>query len=331
MRKRIGICDNDERYLRCMQEYLEKKRLTDFEVQIFTSVDETCRYTQHNSLEILLIGEGCFQECVKEIGIKKVYILQESSSCEISGLTKVMKYQSMERLISKVLEDYAQTVCLDERACEKSVVMSKMARVTCFYTPQQTASQSIYALSMAQLLAKEGKRVLYLNLTPFAGFEALLHTTYETDVTDFFYYALKHSDRLGMKLDGIRQKIGEVDYLPPAMDYQDLLSLSAKEWKDGLLQLQGLGVYDELILDLVSASQGLYELLQMSDNIYTVRQPDIRAKAALAQFEELCIRRKQQEILQKINEIVDVCELPEKVYYDTLVNSDYAKKMLQMM
>ena len=45
------------------------------EVQIFTSVDETCRYTQHNSLEILLIGEGCFQECVKEIGIKKVYIL----------------------------------------------------------------------------------------------------------------------------------------------------------------------------------------------------------------------------------------------------------------
>ena len=331
MRKRIGICDSDERYLRFMQEYLGKKRLTDFEVQIFTSVEETGRYSEHNPLEILLIGEGSFQECIKEMGIRKIYILQESSSCEIPGLTKLMKYQSMERLISTVLEDYAQTVRPEESKYENGFAISKRARVTCFYTPLQTPSQTLYALSMAQLLAQKGKRVLYLNLTPFAGFEALLHTTYETDVTDFFYYALKHSDRLRLKLDGMKQKIGDVDYLPPAMDYQDLLSLSAKEWMDGLGQLQGLGVYDELILEVASCSQGLYELLLESDSIYTVKQQRTYAKAAFAQFEDLCIRRKQKELLQRICEIVDVGELPEKVYYDTLVNSVYAKQMLQYM
>lgn len=331
MKKKIGICDNDERYLRFMQDYLEKKRLTDFEVQIFTSVDEVYSYRSQNSMEILLIGESSFQEYIRELGIKKVYILQESSACEIAGVTKVMKYQSMERLISTVLEDYAQSVSSTECIYEQQLAVSKKAKITSFYTPLQTASQTLYALSMAQLLAQEGKRVLYLNLTPFAGFETLLHTSYETDVTDFFYYALKHSDRLGMKLDGIRQKIGEVDYLPPAMDYQDLLSLSAQEWLDGLHQLQGIGVYDEVILDMASVSQGLYELLQASDRIYTVMQPKTDAKAAFAQFQELCIRRRQQGILQRMYEITDIGKQPEKVYYDTLVNSVYAEQMKKVI
>lgn len=331
MRKRIGICDSDERYLRFMQEYLGKKRLTDFEVQIFTSVEETCKYSEQNSLEILLIGEGCFQLCIKEIDVRKVYILQESSACEIVGFTKVMKYQSMERLIATVLEDYMQTVQPTDSAWDSRFIATKKAKVTSFYTPVQTYSQTLYALSMAQLLAKEGKRVLYLNLTPFAGFDSLMHTTNDTDVTDFFYYALKHSDRLRIKLDGMKQKLGDVDYLPPAMDYQDLLSLSAKEWVDGLQQLQCLGVYDELILDLASVSQGIYELMQCSDKIYTVKRQEPYAKAAFEQFQELCIRRKQQRILDKMCKITDMCEHSEKVYYDTLVTSEYAAQMKLLM
>lgn len=334
MKKRIGICDSDERYLRFMQDYLGKKQLTDFTIQIFTSVEETYQASTQHPLEILLVGEGCFQECIKEIVARKVYILQESSACEIAGFTKVMKYQSMERLISTVLEDYAQNVQPSNSENENTSITMRAvqkAKIICFYSPLQTPNQTLYALSLAQLLAKEGKRVLYLNLTPFAGFESLLQTTYETDVTDFFYYALKHSDRLGVKLDGMKQRLGGVDYLPPAMDFQDLLSLSAKEWMDGIRQLQCLGVYDELILDLSSASQGLYELMQCCDQIYTVKQCGSHAKAAFAQFQELCIRRKQQKLLERIYEIEDEGEMPEKVYYDILVSSTYGQKMLKVI
>lgn len=334
MKKRIGICDSDERYLRFMQEYLGKKQLTDFAIQIFTSVEETYQSSRQHPLEILLVGEGCFEECIKEIDAKKVYILQESSACEIVGFTKVMKYQSMERLISTVLEDYAQNVQPSNYVNENTSMTIRAvqkAKMSCFYTPLQTPSQTLYALALAQLLAKEGKRVLYLNLTPFAGFESLLQTTYETDVTDFFYYALKHSNRLGVKLDGMKQRLGGVDYLPPAMDFQDLLSLSAKEWMDGIRQLQCLGVYDELILDLSSASQGLYEIMQSCDQIYTIKQCGSHAKAAFTQFQELCIRRKQQNIVDCIYEIEDEGEMPEKVYYDTLVTSVYGQKMMNFL
>lgn len=299
-----------------LQAYLQKKNLADFEILIFDTVKKALEDSAENPFEILLVGEGIYDASVTKINASKVFILQEDGFKQITEYSMLVKYQSMERLIAQVLEAFVQDEnCSSVERCGKNTTT-----LISFYSPDRHRGQSAAALGAAQVLAEEGYQVLYLNLMPFAGFETLLRTTYESDVTDFMYFVLNHSDKLLYKLDSLKRCIRGVDYLPPALDYEDLLHIDKGAWGIVLNLLLYSSDYTHIVMDLSETCQGFYDLLENSGQIYLITdKATAYGQAMLAHFKQLLQAKEYDRILAHMTEVKlpinweEQCDNPENL------------------
>lgn len=294
-KKRLAICDKDRDYLSMMQAYLSKKNPAGFEIIVFDSVKEAKAASKEEPFEIFLVSEGVYDTSVTNIDAQKIFILQEDGHAGITGYSMVEKYQSMERLIGQVLDAFA----LDEKCMSVESRGRTPSKLISFYAPDRHKGQSIAALTAAQVLSDMGNKVLYISMQPFSGFEQLLGTKYEADITDFMYFVLKHSDKLLYKLEGIKRTIHGVDYLPPALDYSDLMSIEEDEWKRCFDALLYSSDYAYIVVDLTETCKGFYHLLERSDASYILTENDGFSRAMYAQFEQLIRIKELGAVLEK--------------------------------
>ncbi len=294
-RRILAVCDSDRDYLNMLHTYFFKKNPAGFEIRIFDSVKRAAEASKEESFEILLVGEKIYDNNVSGILAQKILILQEDGLSDISGFGAVSKYQSMERLMGQVLDAFA----LDEKCVSTESAGRTAASLISFYSPERHKAQSVAALAAAQALSDMGNRVLYISMQPFSGFEQILCTKYEADITDFLYFVLKHSDKLPYKLEGIKRTIHGVDYLPPALDYSDLCGITEREWEECLdMLLHGAG-YTHIVVDLTETCRGFYRFLEKSDTVYVLAAQDALADAMYTQFAELIRSKDMSAALEK--------------------------------
>ena len=303
--RQFVICDRDTDYLKMLQAYLQKRNPADFEIATFDTVDKALRASEENAFEIPLVGEKIYDKDVTKIHAAKVYILQEDGLSGITGYSAVAKYQSMESLITQILDAYAlDNNCSGIRRCGKN----RTSLISC-YSPQRHGGQSVAALAMAQALADMGHKVLYLNLMPFTGFEEILRTGYEADVTDFMYFVLNHSDKLLYKLDSLKRCMHGVDYLPPALDFSDLLEVSEEDWVRITDLLLYSSDYTHVVMDLSETCQGFYHILEKSDRIYALTDRSCAYSGAIMRhFKNVLETKERTAILEHLSEF----ELPQQ-------------------
>lgn len=282
-KKRLAICDKDRDYLSMMQAYLLKKNPAGFEIIVFDSAKEAAAASKNEPFEIFLVSEGTYDTSVINVEAQKIFILQENGLAGITGYSMVEKYQSMERLIGQVLDEFA----LDENCMSAGSRGKTPSKLISFYAPDRHKGQSIAALTAAQVLSDMGNKTLYISMQPFSGFEQLLGVKYEADITDFLYFVLKHSDKLLYKLEGIKRIVHNVDYLPPALDYSDLMNIEADEWKRCFDAILYSSDYAYIVVDLTETCKGFYELLERSDKLYILSENNNISRAMQAQFEQL--------------------------------------------
>lgn len=310
-KKRLAICDEDREYLSMIQAYLLKKNPAGFEIVVFDSVKETEAASKEEAFEILLMSEGIYDINVTKINAQKIFILRENGLAGITGYSMVEKYQSMERLIGQVLDAFA----LDEACISIETKGRTPSKLISFYAPDRCKVQSIMALTAAQVLSDMGNKVLYISMQPFSGFEQLFGTKYETDITDFMYFVLKHSDKLLYKLEGIKRTIHGVDYLPPALDYSDLTNIEEDEWKRCFDALLYSSDYASVVVDLTETCKGFYHFLERSDMLYILSENDRFSKAMHTQFEQIIRGKELCAVLEK-----SICIHPVKGWEDDSFN-----------
>ncbi len=282
-RRKLAICDQDKEYLAMLQAYLSKKNPAGFEVVIFSSIEEALLSSKEEGFAILLVSEGIYDTDVINITAQKIFILQEDGHADTAPYSSIPKFQSMEKLIGQVLDAFA----LDEECVSIEHKCQTAAKLVVFYAPDRHKAQSATALAAAQILSDMGNKVLYLSMQPFSGFEELLGITYESDITDFMYFVLKHSDKLPYKLEGIKKTIHGVDYLPPALDFGDLHSITEEEWKRCAASLIHSGGYSHVVMDLTETCKGFYFFLETCELLYVLSARDAFSKAMYRQFERL--------------------------------------------
>lgn len=324
--EKLVICDRNEKYLQAMQEYFLKRKTGLFEIQGFTDIEQLMQGSKEEAPAILLISEELYQEQVKEIAPHKIYILDEGMGLALE-YPHIAKYQSMELLIQRLLEEYM----LHETAKSK-FILGKRARLTTFYAPYSTPIQTECALAAGHELVSKGRRVLYLNFHAFAGFETLLHTHYEADITDLIYFMQKHSDKIRYKLESVKRKLGELDYIPPADNFQDLLTLSEDDWEKILGLLETQTEYDDIVIDVSQICVGLYQILDKSNRIFMPNQKNHISEAAIIQYERLLMRQEKQKIIEKTKRYYVEESLQNRAYgYETQVHTPIGELMKKLL
>lgn len=301
--KILAVCDRDERYLQGMQEYFERKGAADFHILIFSDLKQALTYSQKRKFEIFLVGENVYTEIADDIQAKKKYLLGENGQAAGRKYPVIAKFQSMGEIFAQVMEDYAA----DASCSGSSVLTRNKTKLISFYSPDRPDGQTAAALAAGQILSNAGNKVLYLNLRAFAGFEDLLHTEYEADVTDYFYFVLQYADKALYKLESMRKSLGGLHYLPPALDYADLLQITMEQWEQAIDILMDSGSYEVIILDLSEICQGFYSLLARSDKIILLQGSCEQSQAMQSQYCKLLVARGAEMIADK----TQVNRLPE--------------------
>lgn len=301
--KLLAVCDKDERYLQGIQEYFGKKGMADFSIVTFSSLSQAAGYSKNRRFEILLLGENVYDAAAAEIESEKTYLLWENGQAADKKYPVIAKYQAMGDIFAQVMEDYAA----DENCSGGSILTRHRTRLISFYSPDRADGQTAAALAAAEALASAGSRVLYLNLRAFAGFEELLHTEYEADITDYLYFVLQYADKALYKLESMKKTLGGLDYLAPALDYADLLQITKQQWEETMDILLENGSYEVIVLDLSEICQGFYPLLARSDKIILLSGSSGQAGAMYSQYCRLLEARGSGAIAEKTQNV----RLPE--------------------
>ena len=307
MKKQLAICDCDERYRSSMQNYLMKK-LTEFEVITFRSLSEAIDYSKKQTFAIFLLGEHVYEKELQNLQALQIFILREDGEKQIAEYPYLEKYQSMETLIREILTEYAEHRPMDSMICR----CIKKTKLHVFYSPVKQRQQIKAAMALGQILVGSGKRVLYLNLQAFSGWEELETKDGFADITDLLYFADRQESNLFYRIQSMKQTSGGVDYFAPAEDFTDLLRVSEEEWTGLLDKLLEAGKYTDIIWNLSEICQGFYRILEKSDCVYSMCGETREEQRAIEQYQKLLAKREMSSVPEKTKWIEQPLECMER-------------------
>ena len=331
MKKSIfAVCDLEASYAYNLMESIYEKQGKSFEVQAFTSVKSLIAFAREQYIELLLISASAMCDSLLKLSIGKIMILSEGEKLtELSDYPCIYKYQASDQLIAEVMNHY--TV---EPVPAPAAMMMNRVEVVGIYSPIGRTLKTSFALTYGQLMAKD-RKVLYLNLEEYAGFQGLFEEEFRSDVTDLLYFDQLGKGNLVYRLGSLVHHIGNLDYIPPALYPEDLRSVQTVEWVQLFKDLRDYSSYDVILLDIGSAVNGIYEILGLCSRIYMPVREDALSIAKLEQYEKTMKLRNGVDILQRTRKL----KLPfhssfgtRKNYVEQLIwgeLGDYVRKVIR--
>ncbi len=323
----LVLCDTEEEYARHMTEYLKSHKEAPWNIHTYTEVESLVSFAKEYSIDMLVVAENAYVQQIRELGVKKCVLLNESGVVRWSGIRNVNKYQEAESVYREILSEYVETAKdpLPKLAVEYGTKMIG------FFTPVHRSLQTTFALTMGQILAQKHK-TLYLNFEFCAGNPELLPDMRTRDLSDLIYFLNTDKERFLLRMQTILLKKGQMDYVPPVKAGMTLPEVKQEEWLELLSRIRESGEYEYIILDLGESIQGLLELLRACDRIYTLVKDGRSARGKIAQYERLLQMTDYEELLTKSSRyrLPRFRKIPEEIELLTKGElADYVKRIIR--
>ncbi len=299
----LVLCDTEAEYAQLMTEFLKRHKELPWEIHTYTDVDTVLRKEQGAGISLLLVAESAYREDLQELKPARMILLNESGLMRFPQMRNINKYQEAEQVLKEILEVYVDIASHQYPRLGKNC----HTKLIGIYSPVHRCGQTIFALAMGQLLAKE-HRTLYLNFEHYIGVPELLPEGQTRDLADALYFMTAGQDKFRLRLQTMIQHKGPLDYIPPMRSGQNLLAVTAKEWCSFLEKIAGLGEYEYLVLDLGESVQGLFEILRLCGRIYTPTDNDRAARCKLMQYEQMLALYEYEDVQAKTH-----CFTPLKI------------------
>ena len=147
------------------------------------------------------------------------------------------------------------------------------------------------------------KRTLYLNLEEYSGFAALYPYEDGWTLSELMYFLKQGKKAFACRLESVIRQMGSLDYIPPLRSPVELRHISLEDWEELLEALERESRYEVAVLDLSGAVNGLFELLERCDFIYTHTEEDETARAKLAQYEDTLKLLSLEQVLERTKKL----------------------------
>lgn len=295
--KLLVLCDPEEDYAQHMAEFLCKHKETVWEVVVYTKPEEL--HCLKREIEVLLIAESAYGEFVKTLPVRLIIVLNESGVIHIKDVMNIDKYQEAEKVNQSIWTKYMEL----EHDAAPMLKGTQKTKFIGMYSPVRRCLQTTFALTYGQLLA-EKHPTLFLSFE-YYGRHADWGDYIEDGLAKLLYF-LPEEQSFQMHRKAVTNNIGGLDYITSMTNGQNLLYVTAGEWTKLLHKIAESGVYEYIILDLSESIQGLFDILQMCERIYTIEKEDSAAKSKVIQYEQLLSARKLDEVREKTAK----CQLP---------------------
>lgn len=296
-KKLLVVCDLEVDYATQLMDYLSVKRNVPFEVYAFTDMDRFKEFARDREIDVLLASVEALYELRKEIDeftIAQIFVLNEEGDiAEVDGKKSIYKYQKTENILREVMCYYAEAGSSIRSRFQLTEGMEMIA----VYSPIKRSLKTSFAMTLGQILA-ENRRVLYINLEDYSGFNQIMKISYMTDMSDLLYYISQGKPNFMWKLASMVQSIGALDYIPPAISPLDITKITKEQWLSFFGELKKCG-YDIIILDIGDCVNGIYDILRLCKIVYTPVRDDGISYAKLEQYEALLRIMEYEDVLEK--------------------------------
>lgn len=282
MRERqIAVCGREADYAKRFAKFANSRRDALFAVHGFSDCGELMAYTKEHPVDMLLLSEECLSELPEDGNFGKVILLSDAEYREDGSYPAVCRYQSCSQVLRQALAIYAEQT---PKALGVALRTERMKRIG-IYSPVGRTGKTGFALALGKEVAKK-KRTLYLNLEEYSGFAALYPYEDGFTLSELMYFLKQGKKAFACRLESVIRQMGNLDYIPPMRSPVELRHISLEDWEALLEALERESRYEVAVLDLSGAVNGLYELLERCDFVYTPTEEDETARAKLAQYED---------------------------------------------
>ena len=298
LRAVLAVYDIEISYGDRLTSYLNARGNIPFKVIAFTSKESLVAYASQSVIDILLISKAALCEEIEKANVKKIVILSEG---EPHGeYDSVYKYQSSESLIREVMAgceaEFTDDIPLKNR--------NFSAEIIGVYSPLGRCLKTSFSLILGQLLS-QSKSVLYLNFEEFSGFDFLMNQSFESNLSDAFYF--QKQGNLAAKLPIIIHSMQNLDYIPPVNCPDDLYTINIGDVLKLLEDIMANTPYEILVIDVGNSLKKIDKLLKFCSYIYMPIKDDGMSAAKIQSFENYINMSEQGAILEKIKKVQLPC------------------------
>lgn len=287
--KNLVICDREFRYANSLGENISEHEELAVKVYTCTSLEKVLELSKDKRIHMFVVDEGYEYEERKQVAASQVFVLAKGTVKDLGEEEReVLKYQCADQIIREILETYVKKTQED---IVKNI-KKKKAKLVAVYSPIHRIGKTQFAIALGKEWAKKEK-VLYLNMEEYAGLDE--GSGDEANLTDVLYY-IKQGN-FSMRLQAATQKMGELDYILPMPMYTDFREVSLEEWEELFQQILENTSYETVILDLGESIQGVFQILQICDQIYMPVLEDDISNRKIQKYEATLERLGLEKIL----------------------------------
>lgn len=290
----IAVCDASENYALNLSGSLMQLVPEYMSVSTFTSVEALAKYSTENEINTIIVSESSYDPCVMQATFGVLIVLRENPEFVLEGAILIDRFQSREDLLMSVLKNLPESM----EGCFVKRLKTRSWKVIGLYSPVRRCLQTSFGLSMGQLLAQEHK-VLYMNFECFSGFSRWFEKQFDSDVLDLLYFFDCDKEKLARRIPMMVHRLGDLEIIPPAASYYETSDRGGEHWVEVFRAIEDVTDYEYLILDLTDSMQGLLQVLEYCDRVYTLVREDTLSLAKLEQYEHWMVQHSWAEIMSK--------------------------------
>lgn len=159
MKKSLIIADDDEIFVRSLEEYLFINHSEEFEIRTISSKEYLEKYfSTPQKIDILLLNPKFEFAEMNNQYINNILFISDEEEC-IEGHDLIFRFGELNFIGNKLIN-----ICLKNDEDFNRKINKKTSNITTIYSPIGGSGKTTIAVSIAVDLALKGSNVLYLNL-----------------------------------------------------------------------------------------------------------------------------------------------------------------------
>ena len=289
---KLAICDKEEEFARKMYEYVVLTEKDTYDVSLFTEENAIRDFLSESYVDILLISEDFDTGTLNLKNAGSIIRLSEEAS-RVMEPGNIYKYRKRDEILKDLAEKY-----LESGNRKPVLTFGKGLKVIGVYSPNKRCFQTTFSIAYGQMLAKEHK-VLYLNFEAFSGFDNMLMRSGRLNLMDLMYFLECSEDDFFMRLKSMVEKIGDLDYVPPAKSFVEYKDVQYENWLKLIEAIDEKTDYEYLIMDMSEQVMGLFDILRLCEKVFTLTDEGRVAEAKMSQYITLLKESAYSDILDK--------------------------------
>ena len=269
MKIKLAILDADENYLNRIASAFSSKFVDKLEVYSFMDEPTALDTVSKGRIDVLIAGDSF------EIDVSRLpkrcgfaYFVDSVQIDSYKGHRTICKYQKAELIYKEILSIFSET---SEVSLQRKLSGEGGARITTFVSASGGVGSSALAAAFSMSMAKQGYKVLYLNLEQFGEARTYFSGPGTFDFGDVIYNIKSKKSNLSLKLESsVRQGANGVHFYESCKAALFMQEMRAEDYKVLLDDLVIAG-YDYIVLDMdFSLDEKCIETLKMTQKLVFV-------------------------------------------------------------